>query len=37
MKAYSPSDMEYALEALRSQELSLTRASERYKIPATTL
>ena len=37
VKAYSNQDMDEALEALRHQSMTLTRASEMYKIPATTL
>lgn len=36
-KSYTSQDMDLALESLRDQRLSLTRASEIYKIPATTL
>ena len=37
LRAYSNRDMDEALLALRSQSISLTRASEVYKIPPTTL
>ena len=36
-KAYSSQDMQSALDSLKEGKLSLTRASEAFKIPATTL
>jgi hypothetical protein len=36
-KTWTPSDMESALEALRSHNMSLTKASATYGIPSTTL
>jgi transcriptional regulator of acetoin/glycerol metabolism len=36
-KTWTPSDMEAALEALRSHNMSLTKASATYGIPSTTL
>ena len=36
-KTYTREDMEKAIDHLRNQKMSLTKASEIYKIPATTL
>jgi transcriptional regulator of acetoin/glycerol metabolism len=36
-KTWTPNDMEAALEALRSHNMSLTKASATYGIPSTTL
>ena len=36
-KTWTPSDMEAALEALRTHNMSLTKASATYGIPSTTL
>lgn len=36
-KTWTPTDMESALEALRSHNMSLTKASATYGIPSTTL
>lgn len=36
-KTWTPGDMENALEALRSHNMSLTKASATYGIPSTTL
>ena len=36
-KTYTSQDMELALDCLKEGRLSLTRASEMFKIPATTL
>jgi transcriptional regulator of acetoin/glycerol metabolism len=36
-KTWTPNDMEAALEALRTHNMSLTKASATYGIPSTTL
>ena len=36
-RSYTKEDMEAALDALRDRSLSLTRASEKFGIPPTTL
>ena len=36
-RTYTKDDMEAALDALRERSLSLTRASEKFGIPPTTL
>ena len=36
-RSYTKDDMEAALDALRDRSLSLTRASEKFGIPPTTL
>ena len=36
-KSYTTHDMDLALDCLKEGRLSLTRASEMFKIPATTL
>ena len=36
-KTYTKEDMDQAIENLRDQKMSLTKASEIFKIPATTL